>query len=165
MKALIVDDHPLVREALQTVLKRLKRKPAVFEAANSREAMQIVEKHPDLSLILLDINLPDRDGFSVLGELGDRCPTVAIIIISALNDQDTVKRAFSLGALGFIPKTSEPEVMLNAIQTVLSGNLYIPAEILDRQEPTSPRLSNKQSALELQDENLAPARSVESNSG
>jgi CheY-like chemotaxis protein len=59
MKALVVDDHALIRGALQTVLKRLKRKPAVFEAANSREAMQIVEKHPDLSLILLDINLPD----------------------------------------------------------------------------------------------------------
>jgi DNA-binding NarL/FixJ family response regulator len=161
MKALIVDDHALIRGALQTVLKRLKRKPAVFEAANSREAMQIVEKHPDLSLILLDINLPDRDGFSVLGELGDRCPTVAIIIISALNDQDTVKRAFSLGALGFIPKTSEPEIMLNAIQLVLSGNLYIPAEILDRQEPTSPRLSNKLSARELQEDLGLTDRQIE----
>jgi len=136
MKALIVDDHPLVREALQTVLKRLKRKPAVFQAANSREAMQIVEKHPDLSLILLDINLPDRDGFSVVGELGDRYPTVAIIILSALNDQDTVKRAFSLGALGFIPKTTGREVMLNAIKLVLSGGLYIPSAVLEGEEPT-----------------------------
>ena len=138
MKVLIVDDHALIREAAHAVLKRLKRKTVVLEASNSRQAIQMVEKHPDLSLILLDIKLPERDGFSVLSELRDRYPAIAIIVLSASNDQDEVKRAFSLGALGFIPKTSEPEVMLNAIQTVLSGNLYIPAEILDRQEPTSP---------------------------
>src|ERR1700730_5799679 len=131
MKALIVDDHALIRGALQTVLKRLKRKPAVFEAANSRQAMQIVEEHPDLNLILLDINLPDRDGFSVLGELRERYETIAIIILSAMDGQDKVKRAFSLGALGFIPKTTERDVMLNAIRLVLSGGVYIPSEILD----------------------------------
>jgi DNA-binding NarL/FixJ family response regulator len=60
-----------------------------------------------------------------------------------LNDQATVKRAFGLGALGFIPKTSEPEVMLNAMQLVLSGNLYVPSEILNRKEPVRFKLSNK----------------------
>src|SRR5262245_62552190 len=112
MKVLIVDDHALIREALQTVLKQLKREIVIFEASNSRRAMHIVEEHPDLGLILLDINLPDRDGFSVLGELRDRYSTIAIIILSALDDQDIVKRAFKLGALGLIPKTTEREVML-----------------------------------------------------
>jgi|SRR5262245_14479147 len=144
MKILIVDDHALIREALHTVLKQLKRETVLFEAANSRQAMQIVEEqHPDLSLILLDINLPDRDGLSVLGELRERYPTIAIIILSASDDQDKVKRAFSLGALGFIPKTTERKVMLNAIQLVLSGGIYIPPEILDAEETTSPRLTNK----------------------
>ena len=130
MKVLVVDDHALIREAAHAVLKQLKRKTVVLEASNSREAIQIVEKHPDLSLILLDINLPDRDGFSVLGELRDRYPEIAIIILSASNDQDEVQRAFSLGALGFIPKTTGREVMLNAIELVLSGGLYIPSEVL-----------------------------------
>src|ERR1700730_11956220 len=85
----------------------------------------------------------------------------AIIILSAWNDQDTVKRAFSLDALGFIPKTSRPEVMLNAIQLVLSGDLYIPAEILDGQEPTSARVSNKLSAREFQDDLGLTARQIE----
>src|SRR5258705_12582487 len=69
MKLLIVDDHALIREALHAVLKQLKREAVIFEASNSRQAMHIVEEHPDISLILLDINLPDRDGFSVLREL------------------------------------------------------------------------------------------------
>src|SRR5256885_16356119 len=92
MKVLIVDDHALIREALHAVLKQLKREAVIFEASNSRQAMHIVEEHPDISLILLDINLPDRDGFSVLRELRDRYPTIAIIILSSSDDQDTVKQ-------------------------------------------------------------------------
>jgi DNA-binding NarL/FixJ family response regulator len=140
MKVLIVDDHALIREALCAVLRQLKREAVIFEASSSRQAVDIVKEHPDISLILLDINLPDRDGFSVLRELRDRYPTIAIIILSSSNDQDTVKRAFKLGALGFIPKTTEREVMLNAIELVFSGGIYIPSEIL---EETSPRLTNK----------------------
>ena len=149
MKILIIDDHALIREALHTVLKQLKRETVIFEASNSSQAMHIVEEHPDLSLILLDIGLPDRDGFSVLGELRERYATIAIIILSASDDQDKVKRAFSLGALGFIPKTTEREVMLNAIQLVLAGGIYIPSEILDCEETTSSRLTNKLSTREF----------------
>src|SRR5439155_17552448 len=119
------------REALHTVLKQLKRETVIFEASSSRQAMRIVEEHRDLNLVLLDINLPDRDGFAVLGELRERHPAIAIIILSGLDDQEKVKRAFSLGALGFIPKTTERQVMLNAIRLVLSGGIYIPSEILD----------------------------------
>jgi DNA-binding NarL/FixJ family response regulator len=149
MKVLIVDDHALIREALHAVLKQLKHEIVRLEASSGRQAMQIVEEHPDLGLILLDINLPDRDGFSVLGELRERYATVAIIVLSAFDDQDTVKRAFQLGALGFIPKTTEREVMLNAIELVLSGGIYIPSEILDHEETTSPRPTGKSSPREV----------------
>jgi DNA-binding NarL/FixJ family response regulator len=149
MKILIVADHALIREALHTVLKQLKREIVILEASNSRQAMRLVEEHPDLGLILLDINLPDRDGFSVLGELRERYATIAIIVLSAVDDQDTVKRAFKLGALGFIPKTTERDVMLNAIQLVLSGGIYIPSEILDLAETTPSRPANKLSTREL----------------
>ncbi|MBR1132772.1 response regulator [Bradyrhizobium iriomotense] len=144
MKVLIVDDHTLIREALHAVLKQLKREAIILEASNSREAMHIVEEHPDIGLILLDINLPDRDGFSVLRELRNRYATIAIIILSSSDDQDTVRRAFKLGALGFIPKTTEREVMLNAIELVFSGGVYIPSEILE--ETAGPRLANKKVA-------------------
>jgi DNA-binding NarL/FixJ family response regulator len=137
MKVLIVDDHALIREALHVALKQLKREAVIFEASNSCQAMQLVADNPDIGLVLLDINLPDRDGFSVLRELRDRYATIAIIILSSSNDPDTVKRAFRLGALGFIPKTTELEVMLNAIQLVLSGGIYIPSEILGSEETAS----------------------------
>jgi len=151
MKVLIVDDHALIRGAVHTVLEQLRRETVIFEASNSHQAMQTVEEHPDLSLILLDINLPDRDGFSVLAELRERYATIAIIVLSASDDQDTVKRAFSRGALGFIPKTTEREVMLNAIQLVLSGGIYIPSEILDVEETTSSRPTHKLSPCKFVD--------------
>lgn len=138
MKVLVVDDHALIREALQSVLKQLNREAVIFEASNSQKAMRIVEEHPDISFILLDINLPDRDGFSVLRELRERYATIAIVILSSSDDQDTVKRAFKLGALGFIPKTTEREVILNAIKLVFSGGVYIPSQMLE--ETRSPRL-------------------------
>lgn len=138
MKVLIVDDHALIREALHSVLKQLNREAVIFEASNSQRAMCIVEEHPDISFILLDINLPDRDGFSVLRELRERYATIAIVILSSSDDQDTVKRAFKLGALGFIPKTTEREVILNAIKLVFSGGVYIPSQMLE--ETRSPRL-------------------------
>jgi DNA-binding NarL/FixJ family response regulator len=141
MKFLIVDDHALIREALHAVLKQLKREAVIFEASNGCQAVHIVEENPDISLILLDINLPDRDGFSVLRELRDRYATIAVIIISSSNDQDAVKRAFKLGALGFITKTTAREVMLNAIELVFSGGIYIPSEILE--ESTAPQRTNE----------------------
>lgn len=138
MKVLIVDDHALIREALHSVLKQLNREAVIVEASNSKQAMRIVEEHPDISFILLDINLPDRDGFSVLRELRERYATIAIVILSSSDDQDTVKRAFKLGALGFIPKTTEREVILNAIKLVFSGGVYIPSQMLE--ETRSPRV-------------------------
>lgn len=144
MKVLVVDDHALIREALHSVLKQLNREAVIFEASNSQQAMCIVEEHPDISFILLDINLPDRDGFSVLRELRERYATIAIVMLSSSDDQDTVKRAFKLGALGFIPKTTEREVILNAIKLVFSGGVYIPSQILE--ETRSPRLIDKPAA-------------------
>lgn len=141
MKVLIVDDHALIREALHAVLKQLRREAVILEASNGRQAVHIVEEHPDISLILLDINLPDRDGFSILRELRDRYATIAIVILSSTYDQDTVKRAFKLGALGFITKSTEREVMLNAIELVFSGGIYIPSEVL--QEAPSSQLTSK----------------------
>ena len=77
MKILVVDDHVLIREALRGVLRELKGETTVIlEASDSREAVRELEQHGDVELVLLDLNLPDRDGLDVLQELGARWPTV-----------------------------------------------------------------------------------------
>ena len=135
MKILVVDDHLLIREALRGVLKELKSDATIVEAPDSRQAMARIEQHPDLELILLDLNLPDREGFEVLAELRERYPAISVVVLSAQDDRDNVVKALDLGALGFIPKSAQREVMLSAFNLIFAGGIYIPPEILGRQEP------------------------------
>jgi DNA-binding NarL/FixJ family response regulator len=137
MKFLVVDDHALIREALRGVLKELKDDAAVLEAPNCGQAMALIAEHPDIGLVLLDLGLPDRDGFSVLAELRERYPAMAVVVLSAQQDRTSVVKALDLGALGFIPKSGQREVMLSALQLVFAGGKYIPPEALARDE-TSP---------------------------
>jgi DNA-binding NarL/FixJ family response regulator len=138
MKILVVDDHVLIREALRGVLRELKRDADIVEAANSRFAMQRVEENPDLELVLLDLNLPDRSGFDVLAELRERHPAISVVVLSASDDRDNVARALDLGALGFIPKSAQREVMLSAFKLIFAGGIYVPPEILARPQPPRP---------------------------
>src|SRR5712672_1433802 len=139
MKILVVDDHVLIREALRGVLKELKQDAVVLEAADCRQAMASVQSQTDLGLILLDLNLPDRDGFSVLGELRERYPAISVVVLSAQQDRGSVIRALDLGALGFIPKSGQRDVMLSALRLIFAGGIYIPPEILTREEPSLPQ--------------------------
>jgi DNA-binding NarL/FixJ family response regulator len=134
MKILLVDDHVLIREALRGVLKELKPDATVLEAAECRQAMRLIAEHSDVDLILLDLNLPDRDGFDVLAELRASYPAISVVILSALHERANVVKALDLGALGFIPKTASRDVMVNALRLIFSGGIYIPPEILVRAE-------------------------------
>ena len=99
--------------------------------------MRLVEAHPDFHLILLDLNLPDRDGFAVLADLRRRHATISLVVLSASQDRDSILKAIDLGALGFIPKSSPHDVMVNALRLIFSGGVYIPPEAL-----TPPRLKS-----------------------
>jgi DNA-binding NarL/FixJ family response regulator len=134
MKILVVDDHALIREALQSILKKVKRDSVVLDACNSAQAMEIIANNPDIGLILLDLTLPDRDGFSVLAELRERYPAISIVVLSAVQDRANVLKALDLGALGYIPKSAHRDVMLSALQLVFSGGIYIPPEVLGREK-------------------------------
>jgi DNA-binding NarL/FixJ family response regulator len=130
MKILLVDDHVLIRDALRGVLKELAADADVLEASDCRQAMRMIDAHPDLHLILLDLNLPDRDGFAVLADLRSRHATISLVVLSALNDRENVLKALDLGALGFIPKSAPRDVMINALRLIFAGGIYIPPEAL-----------------------------------
>src|SRR6202162_584326 len=138
MKFLLVDDHTLIREALRGVLKELDGDATILEASRWSDAVRLLEGHPDLALVLLDLGLPDRDGFAALEEARARHPKIPIVILSGSCDRDSVVKAMNLGAVGFIPKSGEREVMLSALRLVFSGGVYIPPEILSRPAPSNP---------------------------
>ena len=144
MKVLVVDDHPLICEALRQVLKALDADIDVLEAGAGRDALAAAAKSERLDLILLDLALPDADGFEVLRELRERHPSFPVVVLSASEQPETVMRALDAGAMGFIPKTSSNELLLGALRLVLSGGVYLPAEVL-RQAP-APALAGKSAA-------------------
>ena len=134
MKILVIDDHALIRQAMHGVLKKLKRDAEVLEASTCDQAMRILASDPDVALILLDLTLPDTDGFTALAALRDLYPAISIVVLSALQDPTHVMKALDLGALGYIPKSAEPDVMLSALRLVVSGGIYIPPQILGHEE-------------------------------
>jgi DNA-binding NarL/FixJ family response regulator len=150
MKILVVDDHVLIREALHSVLRDARPDAIIVDASDCTQAMRIVAEQPDVKLILLDLNLPDRDGFSVLSELRAQYPAISIVVLSALQDSANVVRALDLGATGYIPKSGRREVMLSALQLIFAGGVYIPPEILVRTEETEsglPAANNNRAKL------------------
>ena len=130
MKALLVDDHVLIRDALRGVLRELTGDATVLEAGDCLQAMRLIEAHPDLHLILLDLNLPDCDGFAMLADLRRSFATISVVVLSAFHDREKILRALDLGALGFIPKSAPRDVMVNALRLVFAGGIYIPPEAL-----------------------------------
>jgi DNA-binding NarL/FixJ family response regulator len=146
MKILIVDDHALIRDALRGVLKELAQDATVLEAANSRQATRLIEANPDLHLILLDLNLPDRNGFAVLADLRRQHATISLVVLSASEDRDSILKAIDLGALGFIPKSAPHDVIVNALRLVFSGGVYIPPEALARTETREAKTTAQRSS-------------------
>jgi DNA-binding NarL/FixJ family response regulator len=146
VEILVVDDHVLIRSALRDVLKKIRGDATVLEASSCSQAMQVIAEHPDVELILLDLNLPDRDGFSLLTELGKRYPAMSVVVLSARQDSDSIYRALDLGALGFITKSGQLGVMIKALELVFAGGIYIPAEIRARDQPLARQPDEKQPA-------------------
>jgi DNA-binding NarL/FixJ family response regulator len=138
LKILVIDDHPLIREAVRNVLGRLGESIVALEAADCDCALSIVDEHPDLDLILLDLGLPGTSGMDALGMLRERHPAVPVVVLSASDDRDTVVEALDRGAMGFIPKSSSNEIMLNALRLVLSGGVYLPPKVFISNHATLP---------------------------
>jgi DNA-binding NarL/FixJ family response regulator len=130
LKVLVVDDHPLVRQALLVVLTQLDSDLQVLEAGNCEEALVFAESNNDLALVLLDIHLPGVSGLDALQSFRERVPAVPVVVISASEDPDDVTRALDSGAMGFIPKSQSSPVMINALRLVLAGGVYLPPEMV-----------------------------------
>ena len=131
MKVLVVDDHSIVRQGLAALLRQDGLGAEVVHAADQGEGLAMVEAHPDLDAVLLDLNMPGGDGMAAIPEFGRRRPTLPIIILSSSENPSAVRRALGLGALGYVPKTASPETLISAVRLVLSGAIYVPPLVLE----------------------------------
>lgn len=132
LKVLVVDDHPLIRQALLLVVRQLDSDLQVLEAGTCEEGLTLAAAHHDLDLVLLDIHLPGLSGLDALKSFRERAPAVPVVVISASEDPADVTRALDSGAMGYIPKSQSSPVMINALRLVLAGGVYLPPEMMRR---------------------------------
>jgi two-component system, NarL family, nitrate/nitrite response regulator NarL len=140
MKVLIVDDHPVFREGLAALLRQSGLDALVLQAGDVAEAFAFVAQHDDLDIVILDIVLPGMNGLPAVAEFGRLRPQLPIIVLSSSENPQDARRALAQGALGYVPKSANPQTLLGAIRLVLNGDLYVPPLILD--ETTAVRLAH-----------------------
>jgi DNA-binding NarL/FixJ family response regulator len=131
VRILVIEDHALVREGLMLAVKALEQKDAAAEVLGARdadEATRILEQNDDFDLILLDLMLPGTGGMAYLGVIRKRHPHIPVVILSALDDADTVMKAVRQGAAGFVSKASPTDILLEALREVLAGEMWLPPE-------------------------------------
>jgi len=123
----VVDDHPLFREALVGTLRRLHPGCRVSEAASFEQLQDLLEHDTALDLVLLDLHLPGRHGLSALAWLRGRYPEIPVLLISAHDDARIIQRALADGAAGFLSKSADSDTIEQAIGRVLEGDIWVPA--------------------------------------
>jgi len=135
MKVLLIDDHPLILSALQTVIEGIGDDVRVIGAESAAAARQTLKAHEDFDLVLLDLQLGDASGFDVLDEFRAAYPALPVVVISASDRTSDVIRAIDQGAMGFVPKRTSTELLSQALKLVMSGGIYVPPMTLGQETP------------------------------
>ncbi|MBN2419978.1 MAG: response regulator transcription factor [Deltaproteobacteria bacterium] len=130
-KLVIAEDHAIVRDGLRSILKSDEVLEVVGEAGDGMEAIRLIN-NTDPDVILLDLNMPKMDGFSVIREIKKQSREIRIIVLTMHKDEEYILEAFSSGADGYCIKTSPGKEVLNAIKIVLEGKQYVSPEISDK---------------------------------
>lgn len=129
MKIMLVDDHSLFREGLRYVLQQIPDIDEVIEGENYYDALLLGERNPELELAILDLHMPGSEGPSSIRFFHNRFPHIPVMVISAEDDRSVIGRVLNSGALGYICKTASVSVLLNAVQQVLAGDIYVPPQM------------------------------------
>ncbi len=123
MRILVVDDHTLFRESLKYLLQDFKPSAVVIEASSAEDALRAVSVCPDLHLIILDLHLSGTNGLDVIPALREQAPAVPIVLLSAEQDPNIIRKALTAGAAGFVSKTAGSQEITRTLQQILAGKI------------------------------------------
>jgi DNA-binding NarL/FixJ family response regulator len=127
LKVLVIDDHPLVQEGVAAALETLGTETQVMSARDGEQGLALAAANPELDLVLLDLALPGSSGFGLIARLHQQHPSLPVVILSALEDPDSVRHAIRAGAMGFVPKSADTRVLIDVLREVLEGNVSLPS--------------------------------------
>ena len=144
----VADDHPLFRGALRQAITRILASSTVDEAGSFDELTNLLDQDRDVDLIMLDLTMPGISGFFGLLYLRAKYPEIPTVIVSANDDDGTIRRALDLGASGFFPKRYGIATLRDAIMKVMDGGVWIPPDTdLSIADPDMTRLGHGVLAL------------------
>jgi two-component system invasion response regulator UvrY len=152
VRVLIVDDHALIREGLRSVIADAFPQNSIGEASNSAEAMNLVWNE-SWDIVLLDINLPGRNGLELLKEIKAARPKMPVLMVSGHPEEQFATRSLKSGASGYVSKNGPPESLIQAIRQARAGRMFITsktAEMLatqltqDTERPLHEQLSDRE---------------------
>jgi len=158
MNVLVIDDHPLILHAMRSVVQQLAERVEVVGVTGSQAARDALAAGGDFDLVLLDIQLGHEDGFALLEELRSAYPALPIVVVAASDFREDVMRAIDMGAMGFVPKCSPNEILVAALEMVLSGGIYLPPSVM-RSGPQQ-RSAGQHGALPHWDDRLDSERAA-----
>lgn len=127
---LIADDHPLFRDALERAVLTALPGAVVHCADSVHSLLSLVETYPDADLLLLDLHMPGARGYSALAHIRGQYPGLPTIVVSGHEEAQVARRALAHGALAYVPKSSASEEIVQAIRTVLDGDVWLPHQLL-----------------------------------
>ncbi len=139
-RVLIVDDHPVVRRGLRTMLEGESWVAEVLEAASCAEAIAAVA-HEQVTVVAMDIALPDGDGVQAVGQILRHRPETAVVMLTMADEDELVAQALRVGARGYLLKDTDPDLVVDALRTVAGGGVVlgpgITAAALGRAQPAA----------------------------
>ena len=152
MKILVADEHALFRDYMASYITNLKKESVVLQVSDFPQAVKILEKEPDVNMIILDLDMPDMRRAQSIEKLKNILPNLQVVVISACEDIEQIKKIISMDIMGYIPRRFDLEMLKNALNTVLSGEKYVPKALEDVSGETSDKfavktLTNRQSQV------------------
>jgi two-component system invasion response regulator UvrY len=154
IRILIADDHAVVRRGLHQILAEESDMKVVGEAGTSEESLAVLRKQK-CDVVVLDINMPDKNGIETIKDMKVEFPEMNILVLSMHQEDQFGVRAFRAGASGYLTKDSNPDEMLVAIRKVASGKKYITAKLAELLEFELHRKSDKPLHQSLSDREFA----------
>jgi len=145
-KLLICDDHPPIRSAVTYIARGLNKDIEVLEAGNALEALAVIEKHPDIELVLLDLHMPGMSGLDLLPELKLAFPSLPVVVLSSDETRATVIDALERGATGYICKSSPTDLLAKFLEHALEGHIALPTTIVNGPAAGVPQTANRGTA-------------------
>ncbi|MCX6318410.1 MAG: response regulator transcription factor [Bacteroidetes bacterium] len=121
----IADDHALLRTALARLVNSFEDYSVLFEAGNGKELKTRIQQHGIPDVVMLDVNMPEMDGFETAQWINKNHPQIKILALSMLSDEKTIIKMFRVGAKGYLLKNTDPDELKAALRTLVDKNFYL----------------------------------------